>query len=205
MRIHSHPAVQLLVAVMQEEDDRKKKISNDVNSAIIHELHASFTEEEKRKIQEAANLPLYEYVQELIQILHLDQDESALPYLTAFQDKIYGFIQNRIANATLFLEYWERKKSKYSIAVPATTNAIRIMTIHSSKGLEFDIVHLPDCNEGNIPYKKSTTFEQIEEERRLFYVAITRAKEQVHISFVHGKGDRRHLVSRFLKNVKKSL
>lgn len=143
MRIHSHPAVQLLVAVMQEEDDRKKKISNDVNSAIIQELHASFTEEEKRKIQEAANLPLYEYVQELIQILHLDQDESALPYLTAFQDKIYGFIQNRIANATLFLEYWERKKSKYSIAVPATPNAIRIMTIHSSKGLEFDIVIIP--------------------------------------------------------------
>lgn len=87
----------------------------------------------------------------------------------------------------------------------AQVDSVHIMTYHASKGLEFDIVHLPDCNEGNIPYKKSTTFEQIEEERRLFYVAITRAKEQVHISFVHGKGDRRHLVSRFLKNVKKSL
>ena len=81
-------------------------------------------------------------------------------------------------------------------------NGVHLMTYHASKGLEFDIVHLPDCNEGNIPYKKSTTFEQIEEERRLFYVAMTRAKEQLYISFVNGKGDNRHLVSRFLKNVK---
>ena len=81
-------------------------------------------------------------------------------------------------------------------------DGVHLMTYHASKGLEFDIVHLPDCNEGNIPYKKSTTFEQIEEERRLFYVAMTRAKEQLYISFVNGKGDNRHLVSRFLKNVK---
>lgn len=81
---------------------------------------------------------------------------------------------------------------------------VHIMTYHASKGLEFDTVHLPDCNEGNIPYKKSTTAEQIEEERRLFYVAITRAKEQVYISYVEGDGTARHMVSRFLNNVKKS-
>ena len=81
-------------------------------------------------------------------------------------------------------------------------DGVHLMTYHASKGLEFDIVHLPDCNEGNIPYKKSTTFEQIEEERRLFYVAMTRATEQLYISFVNGKGDNRHLVSRFLKDVK---
>ena len=80
---------------------------------------------------------------------------------------------------------------------------IHIMTYHASKGLEFDIVYLPDCNEGNIPYKKSITPEQIEEERRLFYVAITRAKEQVYVSYIDGSKDRHHLVSRFLNNVDK--
>lgn len=80
---------------------------------------------------------------------------------------------------------------------------VNIMTYHASKGLEFDNVYLPDCNEGNIPYRKSTTPEQIEEERRLFYVAMTRAKEQLHILFIDGKKDNHHLVSRFIKDIKK--
>lgn len=78
---------------------------------------------------------------------------------------------------------------------------VHIMTYHASKGLEFDTVYLPDCNEGNIPYKKSITPEQIEEERRLFYVAVTRAKEELYISYIGGSKDNQHLVSRFLVNV----
>ena len=143
MRIHSHPAVQLIVALMQQAEDDKSHITNDVNNAIIQDLHAPFTEDETREIKQAANLPLYEYVQKLIHILNLDQDQSALSYLTAFQDKIYDFMQSHVANAKLFLDFWNRKKNKLSIAVPVTSNAIRIMTIHSSKGLEFDIVIIP--------------------------------------------------------------
>ncbi len=78
---------------------------------------------------------------------------------------------------------------------------VTLMTYHASKGLEFDTVYLPDCNEGTIPYKKSTTPEQIEEERRLFYVAMTRAKENLNIMFVDGKKDNRHLISRFVKDI----
>ena len=79
---------------------------------------------------------------------------------------------------------------------------IQIMTYHASKGLEFDVVFLPDCNEGNIPYKKSTSPEAIEEERRLFYVAMTRAKEKLHILYLDGDQYNRHLVSRFVKDAK---
>lgn len=80
---------------------------------------------------------------------------------------------------------------------------IHIMTYHASKGLEFDTVYLPDCNEGIIPYKKSITKEEIEEERRLFYVAMTRAKERLNILYVDGDRDNRHLVSRFVKEAKR--
>lgn len=79
---------------------------------------------------------------------------------------------------------------------------VHIMTYHASKGLEFDTVFLPDCNEGTIPYKKSSTPEQIEEERRLFYVAMTRAKERLHILYLEGEKGNRHLVSRFVKDAK---
>ncbi len=80
---------------------------------------------------------------------------------------------------------------------------VHIMTYHASKGLEFDTVYLPDCNEGIIPYRKSITNEEIEEERRLFYVAMTRAKERLCILYVDTDKDNRHLVSRFVKEAKR--
>mgnify|MGYP002519580689 CR=1 FL=1 len=143
MRIQSHPAVQLLVAIMQQRQDQQRGITNEVTNAIIRELHAPFTEEEMLQMNQAANLPVYEYVQTLIQMLQLQDADGALPYLTAFQDQIYQFTQSRVANTQSFLEYWERKKDKAAIPAPAETNAIRVLTIHSSKGLEFDIVMLP--------------------------------------------------------------
>ena len=143
MRIQSHPAVQLLVAIMQQRQDQQRGIINEVTNAIIRELHAPFTEEEMLQMNQAANLPVYEYVQTLIQMLQLQDADGALPYLTAFQDQIYQFTQSRVANTQSFLDYWERKKDKAAIPAPAETNAIRVLTIHSSKGLEFDIVMLP--------------------------------------------------------------
>lgn len=61
---------------------------------------------------------------------------------------------------------------------------IRVMTIHGSKGLEFDRVRLPFWNEGIMPHARggSASPEEIEEERRLAYVAITRARDTVRIS-----------------------
>lgn len=143
MRVHSHPAVKLLVAIMQQEVNRQQQITDDVTNAIIQELHIPFTESEQTAIEHAAKLPLYEYVQKMIELLHLEEEDGSLPYLTAFQDQIYQFTQSRVSDVKLFLEYWERKKGKVSIPAPAVNNAIRIMTIHSSKGLEFDIVMLP--------------------------------------------------------------
>lgn len=61
-------------------------------------------------------------------------------------------------------------------------NAINLMTVHASKGLEFKIVFLPALEEGIFPSKKATLEEEIEEERRLFYVGVTRAKEKLYLS-----------------------
>ena len=56
------------------------------------------------------------------------------------------------------------------------------MTYHGSKGLEFKQVYLPFLNKGIVPYHKAVTEEEIEEERRMFYVAMTRAKEKLCIT-----------------------
>lgn len=66
--------------------------------------------------------------------------------------------------------------------------AISLMTIHSSKGLEFPVVFLAGLEENLLPHKNSTSHREIEEERRLFYVAITRAKERLYMSYAHQRG-----------------
>ncbi|MCI8522235.1 MAG: ATP-dependent helicase [Lachnospiraceae bacterium] len=77
---------------------------------------------------------------------------------------------------------------------------ITLMTMHASKGLEFDTVYLPDCNEGQIPSDKSLTEEGIEEERRMFYVAMTRARQNLYL-FTHKGRTGKDGPSRFLKSI----
>lgn len=61
-------------------------------------------------------------------------------------------------------------------------NPVRIMTYHGSKGLEFDTVFLPFLNSGDVPHGRNLSTMELEEERRLFYVAVTRAKKSLYLS-----------------------
>lgn len=72
------------------------------------------------------------------------------------------------------------------------------MTMHAAKGLEFDTVYIIEANEGQIPYKKALKEQGVEEERRLFYVAMTRAKELLKISYVKNKNGKETSPSRFV-------
>lgn len=63
------------------------------------------------------------------------------------------------------------------------TNQIRLMSLHASKGLEFLCVFIIGCEEGVLPHQVSIDQGQIEEERRLFYVGMTRAKENLYLSY----------------------
>ena len=81
---------------------------------------------------------------------------------------------------------------------------VRLMTIHASKGLEFKQVFLIAANEGRIPYQKAKTDKEIEEERRLFYVAMTRAKDFLKICYVKIKNGKEVTPSRFVDELLKS-
>ena len=74
--------------------------------------------------------------------------------------------------------------------------------MHAAKGLEFDIVWLPDLNEGIIPSRSSVSNEQTEEERRMLYVAMTRAKKALIMSYITGTKESPMLPCRFLRPIK---
>ncbi len=80
----------------------------------------------------------------------------------------------------------------------AVQRGVRLMTFHASKGLEFDTVHLIDAVEGITPFAKAKTKEELEEERREFYVAVTRAKREIHIYVTKQRYSKNCSPSRFL-------
>ena len=91
-----------------------------------------------------------------------------------------------------------------------TADAVVMMTIHSAKGLEFPVVFLPGMEENIFPGIQSQSDEaELEEERRLAYVAITRAKEQLYISHVHQRllfgRTQLNPVSRFVEEIPENL
>ena len=82
---------------------------------------------------------------------------------------------------------------------PGRPEGVTLSTMHSSKGLEYRIVFVVDANEGIVPHHKAGLPADIEEERRLFYVAMTRAKERLHLCAVKERYHRKQEISRFVK------
>lgn len=78
------------------------------------------------------------------------------------------------------------------------SNSISMATMHSAKGLEYKIVFIIDVNEGIIPHNKAIVEADIEEERRMFYVAMTRAKEMLYLYSVKERYNKKLEISRFV-------
>lgn len=94
-----------------------------------------------------------------------------------------------------------KKRRRREGGEESKADAIRLLTIHGSKGLEFEAVFVIRGNEGSIPSRKARTAEELEEERRLFYVAMTRAKDRLYISYIKEKNGKEQVPSRFVGEV----
>lgn len=149
----------------------------------------------------------------------LDYDRYILDYCANRKIKTNGLIEilNELeSSATNFktiqeyLEHIERVKSEIvDNKNNKETDGVIFTTMHSAKGLEFKNVYIIGANEGTIPHEKSYEIDdeekkndQIEEERRLMYVAITRAEENICISSPVNKYGKRVSKSRFVEDIK---
>lgn len=140
-----------------------------------------------------------DYVKKYAEFRQLDAGEL-LDVLDEFAAMIkdvesYEALFEFIADYTEVMKKQQEKKK--------TAKGLNLMTMHSAKGLEFDCVYIIDAVEGICPYKKAKTSGEIEEERRMFYVAMTRARHKLYIytpKLVHEKAKE---TSRYVREIKK--
>ncbi len=156
---------------------------------------------------------LYDLLQKVAQLLSLDDSQD--PYLHHFFDIAFQYQLNRNAELLPFIEYMEQNKDKLALQMPESTEAIRIMTIHKAKGLEFPVVLIPSLDfnidifnqakflipvgpdltysypSGSIPEYKAFKEKELAaiflDKLNLLYVALTRPELRLYIFNHHAK------------------
>lgn len=106
--------------------------------------------------------------------------------------KTYDAWFDHIENYTKELQEFYRVQNQ-------NPNSVALATLHSVKGLEYENVYIIDVNEGVMPYKKAVLEPEVEEERRMFYVGMTRAKKNLHLFSVRQLNHKDAEISRFIK------
>ncbi len=135
--------------------------------------------------------------------------KDTLPKETAEEDLLVLDEVQESARGHDTLESWYTHIAKYTaemekqekIRTARAEDRVFVSTIHGAKGLEFDTVFLPQLNEKVLPSEKALKPGEIEEERRVFYVGLTRAEKDLHLSFVTERFGKKMEVSRFLKEI----
>lgn len=95
------------------------------------------------RLQHIKRMTIFDAVVEIINTLGLNNNRDEIPFISRFLNYITQYTENYSADQSEFLQHWESEKPDVKIPSPNTDNAIKIMTIHKSKGLEFKHVIIP--------------------------------------------------------------
>ena len=132
-------------------------------------------------------------------LTHKIKTEDLFEVLNEIQEraKEYKTLEDWFEHISQYRQELERKakSDKYN------PDAISLLTMHSAKGLEFHSVFIIEANEDVCPYRKAEIVEDMEEERRMFYVAMTRAKKKLVISYVKERNGKPMFPSRFVNEL----
>lgn len=127
----------------------------------------------------------------LDEMQEMARDKKSIPEFLSFVEN-YGDTMEEIRQ--------EQKKQQVK-----EEPGVSLMTMHASKGLEFPVVFVPTLNEDIVPYRKAVQEGNLEEERRMLYVAMTRAKTYLHLSFVKERFHKEAEPSPFLYEISPAL
>lgn len=133
-------------ALYQIETAYRKKSPDEAIPEICHILNSETKEEILHRIEHFRGEPLYEICEKIIDLFPVDTNGDENVFIQAFLDLVLQYTDKRSSDLNSFLSWWREKGCTRSLSTPQEQDAIRIMTIHKSKGLEFKIVIIPFCN-----------------------------------------------------------
>ena len=156
--IGNSPTIRLLVALIKDIFTN----TDEVNTAFIKYEYNLFIKKENIELTQIFNkentllpkeyldikyslqkLSLYEITESLISVFKLNNDENNYIYLQAFKDNLREFSSSNNIDLDSFIEWWDSKGSGKSVSINEEQDAVKIITIHKSKGLEFKTVLIP--------------------------------------------------------------
>jgi DNA helicase-2/ATP-dependent DNA helicase PcrA len=164
----------------------------------------------KKDIEHIGRMPLYLAVRYILKSIGYEEmlmKNKSIAGNSAKKQEISEVIEwlNTESKKYDSFDEWniERKIYEEKIRKPEKNDSdnecvLHLMTVHASKGLEFDRIIIPDCNENIYPHGHMPDKETCEEERRIFYVAMTRAKKNLELMYITGTKQSPRLPSRFL-------
>ncbi|MDF2158482.1 UvrD-helicase domain-containing protein [Algoriphagus sp. CAU 1675] len=135
--------------------------------ALIHDIDYSHELFDKRKLPAEIvekdfllhqklnfwlQLPLLELMEELLDFLDFIENGVDLAYISGFKEAVFDFVKKNRADLGGFLDWWELNQEKRTVKIPEDHDAMRILTIHKSKGLQFKVVIMPFLDWGIIGY-----------------------------------------------------
>lgn len=104
------------------------------------------SDKEQQVLSQVRHRTLYELVEVLIELFALDRWGDEAVFIQAFQDIVLKFISGRATDLNSFLTWWGKNGADQCVPSPDNGQAVRIMTIHKSKGLDFPVVIMPFCD-----------------------------------------------------------
>ena len=189
-RLQNSPLAKIIktsISVIAGQQHSKSKLIKALQ-AFLQEQDINYNDAESivQKIESLKNIPITDIFANLMKITGIDtlDSESKLQTdLTIIRKIISLAVSEGINNArdlsTLLSMEWSRLQDK----VEESDEVVKIMTIHQSKGLEFPVVYIMRLEDGILPHKMKGKIGNLEEERRILFVALSRAKSKIVMSY----------------------
>ena len=148
-------ALMLRLFLLAKGDLEADKVSL-IKTKLIEVSRNYFPEGYEVFLEKVRQMPLFEATESIIKFFSLGEYSWNVAYLNTFQDYIVSFAETKNSDFQSFLNWWETTGKRKSVVLPGNQEAMRILTIHKSKGLEFKVVILPfiSWNLDHIPSKQ---------------------------------------------------
>ena len=151
--VNPDDSIQQTIVNYEYARGRQKKSENEalnacfVNAKTTNKSFSSlFTENENTALKHLQNSSLFDMVERIISLFEVGEWHNEAVFVQAFQDVVFRYTTGKTADLNSFLIWWKKHGGKQCISTPDNQSAMRIMTVHKSKGLDFKVVIMPFCD-----------------------------------------------------------